>query len=128
MLLTIAQYKLHAERWLQLSPDALHIHVGLFVFLIASIIGTGERRFLVAWGVVLLLALFGEILDLYFAYSRGFVLRWGNSLKDVFNTMLWPTVWVLGGPSILRMLARVRASAAVRPSRQAAAGVRESGK
>ena len=85
-----------SKLWLQdlvgLSKDALHIYVGLAVFLLAAFL---LRRPLRDWrpaAAVVLVALAGEIWDLVEWTNRGNPPRWGNHWHDLWNTMFWPLV------------------------------------
>lgn len=78
-----------------LSKDALHIYVGLSVFLVVA---TASRRSLASWlpmGAVTLAAALGELLDLRDDLLSLGYWRWSASLHDVINTAFWPTVFFL---------------------------------
>lgn len=80
---------------LNLSKDALHIYVGLGVFLIMAALLNKSPRSLVPWIGALIAAIIGEMVDGYddlVLYGRW---RWPASLHDVINTLFWPTVLVL---------------------------------
>jgi len=87
-----------------LSPDALHVHLGLAVFLAAAAVLRSDRRWLHAFGLLLLVSLGNEIMDLTIDYWHGDRLRWLNGLKDIVNTVFWPAVWVVCGPLVTRIL------------------------
>jgi hypothetical protein len=89
---------------LHLSPDALHIHMGLALFVGGAALMRTERRFVHALGWLLAVCLVGEALDLSADYSKGYGLRWLNSAKDIVNTMFWPAAWVLARPLMARLL------------------------
>ena len=92
--------KLHLVDWTQLSRDALHIHIGMAVYLLLFACFAGRRRWYPLIGV-LLIALLGEALDWrddLITFGRW---RWQASLHDVVNTLWWPCVlqvalWVHG--------------------------------
>jgi hypothetical protein len=78
-----------------LSKDALHIYVGLAVFLLVAIALRKPLRSPVPWLAVLLLAVLGESLD-----SRDDISHYGAwrvlvSVHDIANTLFWPTVLLL---------------------------------
>lgn len=77
-----------------LSRDALHVYVGLAVFLGASVLSRRSIRSLVPWAIVVLVALLGEAVDLRDSLSRPGVWRWAWSVRDIVNTIFWPTVIV----------------------------------
>lgn len=99
-----AEIKEVIEVFLRMSADALHVHVGMILFLGAAALIRSRRRFAYALGCLLVLCLLGEVMDLSNAFAMGRRLRWAGSLKDIVNTMLWPTVCVVFGPTILRIL------------------------
>ncbi|KPL67462.1 hypothetical protein SZ64_04695 [Erythrobacter sp. SG61-1L] len=78
-----------------LAKDALHIYVSLVVFFGACLIFRWK-----AWQVkpllaVLLVAAFGEVLDLLDQYANDCPLMWGESAKDLVNTGMVPTILML---------------------------------
>lgn len=85
-----------SKLWLQdlvgLSKDALHIYVGLTVFLLAALILRRPLRDGRPIGAVLLVALAGEIWDLIEWTGRGNEAVWPNHWHDLRNTMFWPLV------------------------------------
>ena len=84
--------KLWLVDMLAMSKDALHIFVGLTVFLVSAAL---LRRPLRDWRpvlAVLLVALAGEGWDLLETWQAGQVLRWSRSGHDVFITCFWPVV------------------------------------
>ena len=91
---------------LHLTPDALHVHAGLILFLAGAALLRTERRYLRAFGWLLVVCLIGEFLDLVIDYRDGSRLRWLNGAKDIVNTMFWPAVWVVAGPLVTRMMRR----------------------
>ena len=115
LLSAYANLKDQIEASLHLSPDALHVHVGLILFLVGAGLMRSERRFIYSLGWLLAVCLIGEIFDLSNAYGKGRRLLWLGSAKDIVNTMFWPAVWVIAGPLVARIL-RLR-SPSVRPGR-----------
>lgn len=93
---TVQTLKLALVSMTGLSKDALHIYVGLAVFLLTAFILRKSLRSLIPLVVVLIAAVAGELLD-----RRDDLLslgrwRWGASLHDVINTLFWPTVlWLV---------------------------------
>ena len=87
---------------LGISKDALHIHIGLALFVALAFVLRG--RVLLPWLAVLLLQLGNEVLDLVHEHElelRHIV----DSARDTLNTMLWPTVAAL----LFRRMRRTRA-------------------
>lgn len=77
---------------LDLSKDALHIYVGLLVFLLAALIFRRPIRSLVPWLTVLAVAALGEAVDaIENIRSLG---QWQRaaSVHDLINTLVWPTI------------------------------------
>ena len=80
------QVKIALGQLLGLPKDALHIYVGLAVFLLAAAL---LRRPLGSWlpiGAVVAAALAGEIWDLLDTYAAGARLHWDRNWHDVWNT------------------------------------------
>ncbi|HWI83647.1 hypothetical protein [Ramlibacter sp.] len=78
-----------------LSKDALHIYLGLAIFLLAALVMRDRPSLARPWGVVLLAALVGEALDLRDDVASLGHWRWAASLHDVVNTIVWPSVLVV---------------------------------
>ena len=75
-----------------LPKDALHIYVGLIVFLAAAAL---LRRSLGDWrplAAVLLVALAGEAWDMADSRRAREPLEWARGWHDLWNTMFWPLV------------------------------------
>ena len=89
-----------AKLWLVgtlgLSRDALHIYVGLAVFLGVAALFRLPLRDWRPLAAALLVALGGEVWDLIDTYYAGRGLRWALAWHDLWNTMVWPCVlWAL---------------------------------
>jgi hypothetical protein len=78
-----------------LSKDALHIYVGLAVFLAAAVVLRKPLRSIVPWLVIVAMAIAGEVLDMRDDVASLGYWRWGASLHDIINTIFWPTVLFL---------------------------------
>lgn len=89
-------FKHHMVQFADLSKDALHIYVGLAVFLlVAAIARKGLKS---GWAIlaVLVVAVIGEVLDLRDEFRLRERLLWWSSLHDLVNTCFWPLVlWLL---------------------------------
>lgn len=93
-----------AKLWLVdvvgLSKDALHIYVGLAVFLVAVYLLRRRSPTVVPLLFVFAVAVAGEILDARDDLRGLGHWRWRASLHDIVNTMFWPlvlwSVWRLG--------------------------------
>ena len=79
-----------------LSKDALHVHVGLVIFLVAAAIARKGLRSVFPLVTVAVVALAGELLDARDDFRHLGHWRIGASLHDFINTMFWPTaLWLL---------------------------------
>ena len=89
------QAKVAVAAALGLPKDALHIYVGLFVFLVAAAL---FRRPLSSWlplVAVLVAALAGELWDLIDTWNAGGRPVLLRNWHDVWNTLFWPVVLFL---------------------------------
>ncbi|WP_439100239.1 hypothetical protein [Congregibacter sp.] len=87
--------KIHILNAVDLSKDAVHIYVGMAVFLIAIVTWHRGRICWASLLPVIAIAAIMEALDLHDdARSFGY-LRWGASAHDFVNTIFWPTLIVL---------------------------------
>jgi hypothetical protein len=78
-----------------LSKDALHVHLGLLVFLLAMVIFRRSAASLLPWTCVLVLQLANEAVDTLHWHQGVLDFDLGDSFKDIINTMLWPTLILL---------------------------------
>jgi hypothetical protein len=78
-----------------LSKGALHVYVGLIVWLAATATLRRSVRSLLPLGVVLAVAIVGEAWDARDDIATLGHWRIGASAHDVVNTLFWPTVLVL---------------------------------
>jgi hypothetical protein len=88
----VQQAKLEIMASVGLSKDALHVYVGLTVFLIALYLLRRRPRSLIPLLVVALIAVLGEIVDARDDVRSLGNWRWRASLHDVWNTLFWPSV------------------------------------
>jgi hypothetical protein len=80
-----------------LERDALHIHVALFLYVVAMALFRQSRRSRVPWLVVLGILTANEAYDLQHNWPDGPEWAVSASAKDLWNTMLWPTVLLFIG-------------------------------
>ena len=78
-----------------LSRDALHIYVGMALYLGASWLLRRSRHRWIPWAVVLVAASVGELLDARDDLAGRNFWRWEDSFHDLVNTLFWPTVIAL---------------------------------
>ncbi len=96
MAASITQYiKLTIVAATELSRDALHIYVGLGVFLVAAIVLRKTLRSAIPLLVVFVVAISGELFDMRDDMVNFGHWRWGASLHDLINTLFWPAVLLL---------------------------------
>jgi hypothetical protein len=89
------QAKLWLVETLHLAKDALHIYVALVIFLGACLLFRWKAWQWKPWLCVLAAALLGEAWDLADSAVAGQPLAYDESLKDLCNTLLVPTLVVL---------------------------------
>lgn len=89
------QMKIFLVQSSDLAKDALHIYVALALFLGSCLLFGWKGRQWKPWLVVLLAALAGEAWDIRDTLANGSSLRIGANWKDIWNTMLAPTVLML---------------------------------
>ena len=78
-----------------LSKDALHVHLGLMVFLLAMVVFRRSAASMVPWLCVLVLELVNEAFDVFHWNHGALDFSVAGGVKDIVNTMLWPTVILL---------------------------------
>ncbi len=79
---------------LGMSKDALHIHIGLAIFVTLMLVLRRSPGSLLPWLGVLAFEVINEILDIFHWHEGTYSFEIGDSFKDVLNTMFWPTVAV----------------------------------
>jgi hypothetical protein len=78
-----------------LAKDALHVHVGLLIFFAVRMLWRGRGGTMAAWLVVLAVTLGGEWVDRLGEAARQVEVPITAHIKDIWNTMLWPTLLAL---------------------------------
>ena len=94
-LSSFQSFKLSVVAATGLTKDALHIYVGLTIFLLVVLLFRRSPRSWAPWGAVLIAACIGEFLDMRDDIRSLGHWRWLASLHDIVNTMFWPTVLML---------------------------------
>ena len=74
--------------YLGIAKDALHIHFGLIIFTVLVLV-LRKPTSLIPWLVVFIFEIANEIFDLFHA---NFHVAAFDTVKDLVNTMLWPSV------------------------------------
>ncbi len=104
-VLTFQAIKLAMADFFGLEKDALHVYVGLTLYLLSAMAFRLPLRDLRLIGVVFLAAVAGELLDLYRYVQPEDPPRWWSNWHDIWNTMFWPTV-LFGLARFTRVLKR----------------------
>jgi hypothetical protein len=89
---TVQSIKLIILSVVGLSKDALHVYVGLAVFLAAALVLRKPLHAFLPWFAVCLAAIAGEALDAFDDLRSLGHWRVGASVHDILNTLFWPTV------------------------------------
>ena len=91
------ELKILIESYTGLEKDALHLHAALLLYILALVAFRKSRRSRFPWIFVFAVELSNELLDLRHQYRLGQPLSWSGAAKDLWNTMLWPTVLLFIG-------------------------------
>ena len=78
-----------------LAKDALHIYVGMLLFVGIALTRARRLRSKLAWGVVFCAAIAGELMDGWVEHHGGLVQPPGAHWHDIWNTLFWPTALFL---------------------------------
>jgi hypothetical protein len=81
--------------FLGISKDALHIHIGLALFLGLVLLLRRSPPSPLPWLIVLGFELANELMDIFHWHAGAWSFELGDSGKDLISTMLWPTVILL---------------------------------
>lgn len=77
--------------FLGISKDALHIHLGLALFVGLILVLRRSPSSPLPWLTVLGFELANELMDIFHRHAGVWSFELGDSGKDLVNTMLWPT-------------------------------------
>lgn len=80
-----------------LARDALHVHTGLIVFVLARLIWRRRGGWVLAWAIALCFAVGGEWLDYQLETPGNEAAANEEHWHDIWNTMLWPTILLFIG-------------------------------
>ena len=78
-----------------LGKDALHVYVGMTVFLGTALLFRLPLRDWRPLAAVFLAAVAGEIFDLFERLEPNIRPFWASNWHDIWNTMFWPTLLCL---------------------------------
>ncbi len=95
--MSYSDLKTLVEQYSGLERDALHIHAAILLYLMSMGLFRKSRRSRIPWLVVLGLELANEAIDITHTPSSDPQAVLTGSLKDLWNTMLWPTVLLFLG-------------------------------
>jgi hypothetical protein len=88
--------KILATDFMHLSRDALHIHLGLAIYVTAILVFRRGPASPLPWLAVLAFELVNEALDLFHEVDLS------GAIVDIVNTMFWPTVALVAARIHLR--------------------------
>ena len=91
----LQEAKIWAIQLLGLPKDALHIYIGLIVFLLSAALFRWPLRSWRPLGAAFVIALVGEIWDIVDTLRFGGTPIWSRNWHDVWNTCFWPAVLFL---------------------------------
>jgi hypothetical protein len=95
--MSYGELKIIIEQYTGLERDALHIHAALLLYILAMALFRQSRRSRFPWIFVLGIELANEAYDLSRTWSEDPQLALSSAAKDLWNTMLWPTVLLFVG-------------------------------
>ena len=98
------QMKLALVEFTGLDMDALHVHAGVLVQLTIALLARRSLASPSPWLAILSAELANEWWDLHYETWPDRDQQYGESLKDLWNTMLLPTIMFLGAryrPSLI---------------------------
>ncbi|MFN7025503.1 MAG: hypothetical protein ACK4QP_13490 [Pseudorhizobium sp.] len=79
-----------------ISKDALHVHIGLMIYVCSALLLKKKYPGAVfPWMIVFGLEIANELVDLFVRNRAPDTVAWLKSLKDIVNTMFWPTLFAL---------------------------------
>lgn len=78
-----------------LAKDALHVYVGLGVFLGTAVVLRRRLGSALPWLAALAAACAGEMFDMRDDLRTFGAWHWQGSIHDLWNTLFWPTVLTL---------------------------------
>jgi hypothetical protein len=90
-------FKLEVIAATGLAKDALHVHIGLLIFIAVRLVWRKKGGWFFAWLVALGAALAGEYLDI--RAEKGNLIQSPDPAHwhDIWNTMFWPTILLVIG-------------------------------
>jgi hypothetical protein len=95
--MTFTDVKLFIQNHVGLERDALHIHLALFLYLLATLLLRRGRRSVLPWLFVLGVEFANEVRDWLNVGQARRPEVFQEGVKDLWNTMLWPSILLLLG-------------------------------
>lgn len=83
-----AQFKASASAWVGISNAEFHIHTGLAIYLLSTLILRKPMRSFIPLLIVIAAEAANEYMDRVSTGSW----RWDDTLHDILFTLLWPTI------------------------------------
>ena len=87
--------KLFLEHSTSVSPDALHVSAGALIFFICALLFRRPISDVRVWVALLCLNFFNEFVDLWAERWPDPARQYGEGMKDLFLTMVVPTILLL---------------------------------
>lgn len=84
--------KTQLSELLGITKDALHIHIGLAIFLAVALVFRRSLASWVPWLALFAFELANELMDIFHVHEGVIGFEFGDSLKDILNTMFWPSI------------------------------------
>jgi len=108
----------HFKDWLELRShldmDALHVHAGIVLQLAAALVLRRSLKSPLPWLAVLAAIVANEAYDLHYEIWPNRGDQWAESIKDGWNTMLMPTLFL----AIANLAPRLLTGSGGRPGRR----------
>lgn len=85
-----------AELGARISPDELHVHIGLIIFLsLLYVLRKSRRAPLLALTALCALQLLNEAIDLMMIIAADSTFNWKSATKDTLRSIFWPCILTL---------------------------------
>ena len=88
-------FKEGLESWSGLHMDALHVHAGIACQLLAALVLRRSLGSIWPWLTVAVIVLLNEAYDLHYEIWPNRGDQYGESIKDIWNTLLVPTILMI---------------------------------
>ena len=112
--------KTQLSEFLGITKDALHVHMGLAIFVGVALVFRRSLASWIPWLALLAFELGNELMDMFYFHPAYIGFDLGDSPKDIVNTMFWPTVVFIVARWLRRRAARNTVQSAASPAAGAA--------